>query len=274
MNTAKYTMHTLITTDDIESRMLTMPQARCEVHHRFEPGHYIRELRMPAGTLAIGHHQNFSHINVFVSGRVMMLNADGTTQILTAPMTFIGAPGRKIGYVLEDMVWQNIYNTTETDVEVLEAHLLTKSDAFLSRAAHEFALDTARREPDRLDYNAAVAELGFTEQEVQEQVQNTQDQVQIELYRVELGISPIHGTGVFASSDIKCGEVIGPSRLADMRTQLGRYTNHSATPNAVMQTHHSDVYLVACSDINGRRGGLMGEEITVDYRTVVKLLRG
>jgi hypothetical protein len=267
-------MHTPITTTDIESRMLAMPQAACEVQHRFEPGHYIRELRMPAGTLAIGHYQNFSHINVFVSGRVMMLNADGTTQILTAPQTFIGAPGRKIGYVLEDMVWQNIYSTDETDVEVLEAHLLTRSDAFLSRAAHEFALNTVARESDRLDYESVRTELGFTEQQVQEQVQNTQDQIEIDLFRVELAISPIHGTGVFASCDIGAGELIGPSRFGNMRTQLGRYTNHSSQPNAEMHTHGSDVYLVASRDISGRRGGLPGEEITVDYRTVIKLLRG
>jgi hypothetical protein len=35
-------------------------------------------------------------------------------------MTFIGKPGRKVAYILETVVFQNVYATEETDIEKLE----------------------------------------------------------------------------------------------------------------------------------------------------------
>jgi hypothetical protein len=94
----------------------------------------MREVTIPSGSIAIGHHQNFEHMNIFLKGRVTMVNSDGTTSELNAPMCFVGKPGRKIGYIHEDVVWLNVYPTEETSVEKLEAHYLTKSEGFL---AHE-----------------------------------------------------------------------------------------------------------------------------------------
>lgn len=103
----------------IEPLMLNMPQVPCPVTHYFGPGVCIREVKIPAGTIAIGHHQNFNHVNNFLKGKVLMLMEDGTTKTIEAPMTFTGEPGRKIGYIVEDMVWQNIYPTEETGKSVV-----------------------------------------------------------------------------------------------------------------------------------------------------------
>jgi hypothetical protein len=35
-------------------------------------------------------------------------------------MTFVGKPGRKVAYIIETVVFQNIYATDETDIEKLE----------------------------------------------------------------------------------------------------------------------------------------------------------
>lgn len=113
---------------NLEKEFLKLPQADCPVVHSFGQGTYIRQVTIPAGTYAIGHHQNFEHINFFVKGKVSMLNDDGSFTVLTAPMFFIGKPGRKVGYAHEDVVWLNIYQTDETSIEQLEARLLTKSD--------------------------------------------------------------------------------------------------------------------------------------------------
>ena len=102
---------------ELESKMLEVEQVECPVIHRFGPGMYIREVRISAGTLAVGHEQLFDHMNLFLQGNVIMLNEDGTTSDLKAPMIFTGQPGRKVGYIVEDMVWLNIYATEETDID-------------------------------------------------------------------------------------------------------------------------------------------------------------
>lgn len=115
----------------VEKTMLAMPQVDCPVIHSFGPGTYIREVKIPSGVYAIGHHQNFEHINIFLKGRVSMLNDDGSFTELVAPMHFIGKPGRKVGYIHEEITWINVYPTTETDIEKLENHFVTKSATWL-----------------------------------------------------------------------------------------------------------------------------------------------
>jgi len=114
----------------LEAEMLKHKQVDCPVIHRLSPGLYIREVRIPAGTVAIGHFQKTEHLNIFLQGRVTMLNENGTTSELVAPMIFTGKPGRKVGYINEDMIWMNIYPTTETDIEKLESTYLDKSDSW------------------------------------------------------------------------------------------------------------------------------------------------
>jgi hypothetical protein len=110
---------------EMEGAVMSMEQAECPVYHRFYDGIYVRELHMKAGTFAIGHEQKFEQSNLFIKGKVLMYNLDGSTEILTAPMAFKGKPGRKVGYVLEDVIWQNAYPTNERDVELLETMFRT-----------------------------------------------------------------------------------------------------------------------------------------------------
>jgi hypothetical protein len=94
-------------------------------------------------------------------------------------------------------------------------------------------------------------------------------------YKFTVDLSKIEGKGVMASGNIKEGEVIGPARINKMRTPLGRYTNHSKNPNAKMVLkENGDIDLVAVSNIAGYKGGQLGEEITVDYRQVLRLSLG
>ena len=55
------------------------------------------------------------------------------------------------------------------------------------------------------------------------------------------------------------------------RTPAGRYTNHSKRPNAALQILVDDTtILVALHDIGGSRGGILGDEITIDYLETLK----
>ena len=117
--------------NDLERCMLDMPQAECPVVHHFGPGLYIREMTAAAGTLIIGHAHKGEHMNILLKGKVRILNELGVPEVLEAPAVFIAKPGRKIALVLEDMVWQNIYATTETDLDKIDELFIDKSQALI-----------------------------------------------------------------------------------------------------------------------------------------------
>jgi hypothetical protein len=99
---------------------VAQPQIQCEEKHHFGPNIYIKEVTMPAGALIIGKHHRMEHLCNMVSGRMFILQEDGSKKELVAPMTFMAKPGRKVAYIVETVVFQNIYSTSETDIEKLE----------------------------------------------------------------------------------------------------------------------------------------------------------
>lgn len=261
-------------TEKLESLMLKEEQVDCPVHHTFGPGVYIREVLIPKGTFAVGHYQNFEHMNIFLKGELTILKDNGETDRIKAPMIFVGQPGRKVGYAHEDVVWLNVYGTKLKDVEKLESILLTKSEVFESDKDLKLKMESVKKQVDRDDYKLVLKELGLSEEEVQKQVQNTDDQIDLHLgtYKIKLGASPIHGKGLFATADIENGEIICPARIKGFRTIAGRWTNHSVEPNAVMVDNFGDINLKAIKPISGQKAGQDGEEIVINYRDSIKVL--
>ena len=255
-----------VSVESLIEKMLLLEQADCPVLHHFSEGIYIREVRFPAGIAVVGHLQKHVHMNVFIQGVVEMLNPDGTTTTLSAPMTFVGQPGRKIGHVLEDVIWQNIYPNpdNEQDIEVLEARWLDQTPCF----------DEFKRLQVN-DYPKMLEDLEVSAEQVWAESNNEDDLIPFPpgpWNRLAVRASPIHGKGLFAEANIAVGELFCPARIQGKRTPAGRYTNHSGTPNAVpVKVFGNDIGWVALRDIHGRRGGFNGEEITVDYREVRKI---
>jgi hypothetical protein len=95
-------------------------QIKCEEKHHFGPGLYIKEVTMPAGSVIVGKHHKVEHLCNMMSGRMIIVNPDGSRHELVAPMTFVAKPGRKVAYIIETVVFQNIYSTDETDIQKLE----------------------------------------------------------------------------------------------------------------------------------------------------------
>jgi hypothetical protein len=249
------------TLTDLEGEMLKLPQVECSVIHRFGPGMYIRELHMPADTLSIGHYQKIEHMNVFLKGRISMIDNGSRTE-LKAPMIFTAPPGRKMGYVLEDVVWLNIYSTEETDLETLENTYLDKSNVWESNNK----LDRMKRGQkflDTEDYKKLPVALDESENNIV---------MPFGSYKFLISKSNIDGKGVFASAGIESGEEIGLARINGKMTPLGRYINHSINPNAKMINLNNGVCLVSTTDIVGCKGGFTGEEITINYRNNLKLV--
>lgn len=203
-----------------------------------------------------------------------MVNPDGSHTELVAPQTFVAEPGRKIGYIHETMVWQNVYATDETDVEKLEAMFLDKSATWQENHKNQQLLLNFNHSEDIADYYAAIEEYGFDHETVQAQTLNLDDQIELPYgnYKMMVAPSSIEGKGVFATGNIEANEIIAPARVNGKRTPAGRYTNHAKNPNAVMVLlDNNDVNLVATRAITGCKGGDLGEEITIDYRQAISL---
>ena len=251
----------------LETALVGAPQVDCPVVHHFGPGVYIREVHLPAGACVVGHAHKHAHLCVMLTGRLTMIGMDGSQREVCAPATFMGQPGRKIAAIHEDVIFQNVYATDETDVLTLEDQLFDKSAAFLD-AQNQLIL-AVDRAADLDDYALAIAEHGFKPDQVKAIVENEGDQIPFPHggYKVQIASSLIHGKGMFATGNFSRREVIAPARINGKRTPAGRFVNHAKSPNAEMlPLPNGDIEVVALRDIQGCKGGNLGEEITIDYR--------
>jgi hypothetical protein len=260
--------------DQLEAEMLAHPQAECGVRHMFTPGQYIREVTIPADTYVISHKHKHPHLNVFLKGSGTMIMCSGIHKELQAPMVFVGQPGRKVGYTREEVVWLNVFQTDETDIDKLEAMLFDKSEHFV--AAQQLQIEAKAPDQvslDQLDYVKALEDLGATQQQGVALSEENSDLISFPsgTYKVKVGHSKRQGRGLIATANIAPAETICPTRIGDKRTPAARYVNHSANPNARIVIVKDTIYLVALRLIKGCAGGFDGDEITVDYRATVAL---
>lgn len=265
-------VHELTSPEKVETlanKMLGFEQAECSVKHHVGAGIYIRELIVPAGTFIIGHHHKSAHMNVMLKGRVINLNEDGTTSEMQAGAVYKCEGGRKVGLVLEDMVWQNIYPNpdNETDFDVLENRFVSKAESWDDHVKAQNSLEYICRHTDREDYKKLVGEVG----------ENFNIDSDCKFfpegsYSIKISDSNIEGKGVFALSPIKSGEVIAPTFTEGKVTPAGRYINHAIKPNAkIVLLDNGDINLISIKAIRGCHGGDSGEEITINYRQTIPL---
>ena len=264
-NISEYTPEEMV---KFEVALLKSPQAQTPVYHTFGPNLYIRELHVPAGTFATGREQKNAQMNVVLKGSCTFYTPEGVKQTISAPHMMVAPAGKKVGIFLEDSIWLNIYSTDKKDVLSIEQDIFTDSVALYEQEEALGELYSEVIELEREDYNEACRYLGFTPEQVQEMAEYEGDLIPFPdgTYSVMVRPSMLHGLGLFATAPIKAGDIIAKGRIDGKRTPAGRYTNHSALPNARMvMSDDGDVDLVACEDIGGSTGGLMGDEVTVNY---------
>lgn len=85
---------------------------------------------MPAGSFVMGHSHKDKNLNVMLTGKIVM-RKNGEIDTICAPFIFTAEPGRKLAYVVEECVWQNIYATEETNIEKLDDMFIDKSDTWI-----------------------------------------------------------------------------------------------------------------------------------------------
>ena len=254
--------------------MLGQEQTPNSIIHRFGGGLYIREAHYPQGTLIVGQEHVSEHMNVLLKGSINVIDGDGATQTLTAPHMFVAKAGSKVGYTLEDVVWQNIYVTNSTDVEYLESVLFKAPDILKQHQQEKLIKEYPLYEEDRKDFFNMVEESGWTVEGIELASKHRGDCIPFPdgSYSICAGESPIQGKGMFSTAVIKQHSIIAPMRLGGCRTPAGYLINHSKTPNAtVFMNDLGDMFLIALRDISGMDGGNLGEEITLDYKHVMQI---
>jgi hypothetical protein len=112
--------------DQLEKTLVEdYPRAECPVIHRFTPGLYIREIHVPAGTLATSMEHLTEHPFVVSKGRIRVISETEGTVIYEAPHTGITPAGtRRVVYAETDVIWTTFHATTETDVDKIGAAIL------------------------------------------------------------------------------------------------------------------------------------------------------
>ena len=113
-----------------------------------------------------------------------------------------------------------------------------------------------------IDYDKFLKEIGVTREQIEflVNIDNVKETTSDTYHKSN---SRIHGTGVFASKNIKKGEFIGDvSKNGKYRTTLGRWVNHAKDNNIMFSFKNDNINMIATAtkDIKA------GEEIVVNYR--------
>lgn len=228
--------------DRIEAAGLALcEQVEAPVFHRFGPGIYVREVHMRAGNVAVGHHHRHRHLNIMVSG-ALVLYTDAGPVLLRAPQTFVAEPGRKAALILEDVIWQNVYATDLTNLDELEAWMFDKSAVALSVDDLRARANPVEVQPDAPAWpDGEVA--------------------------VPMGCVLRSGT-LWATAPYDAESVLGPATL-------GRVCRHASSPSARLERLTGGaMVLITTRRLAGCVGGSKGDPVTVDYHAAARVLRG
>ena len=90
--------------------------------HHFADGVYMRELLIPAGNICVGKMHKREHLNVLLSGTIVVATEDGSKE-MTGPCIVKSPAGvKRSGYAITDTVWLTIHGNSdnETDLQKLE----------------------------------------------------------------------------------------------------------------------------------------------------------
>jgi hypothetical protein len=113
------------------------------------------------------------------------------------------------------------------------------------------------------DYHKFLDEQGMSDSFVRKCSELEGDRIDIKSSNIVVKKSDIEGLGLFSVKQLSSGDFIMKAVLDGKRTEAGRYSNHSLTPNARAVRNGDDFDLYATSDIGDN------EEITTNYRNTL-----
>jgi len=250
---------------ELESLLKGLPQIEIQVSHKFADGLYYREILIPKGSAMTGRVHKFSDMNVVFYGDMDILMEDGTMKRVVGPASFPGKAGvKQFGVANEDTLWATVHRTDLTDLEEIESALFEDEDSMFNFKTGEVTPEALAR----VDYSRVLKEFEISHEQARMETEFTEDLCWIDLdaLGLEVANSQIQGFGLFAKRAFLPGEAICPATVDGKRTQAGRSTNHSPSPNAIPELDSADdIHFVASEHI------AEGQEILTDYRRTLAL---
>lgn len=105
-----------------------LPLIDGEVAHHHSHGVYGRELRVPAGSVVVGHIHKFTNMNVLLEGEMTVVTEAGPQRVGPGFLV-VSPPGTKrAAYAHTDCRWLTIHGTHETDVEKIEQQFIVHTE--------------------------------------------------------------------------------------------------------------------------------------------------
>jgi len=97
------------------------------VFHSFADGMYTREMHVDKNEIIVGEIHRNDHIVNLLKGSLIVIDEFGNRR-LDAPATFVSKAGvKRVGFILEDTVWQDIHRTDKTTIEDAENEIFVSS---------------------------------------------------------------------------------------------------------------------------------------------------
>lgn len=111
--------------DELEIEIRRAGLIEPPLNHIFTPGLYVREICLPAGSLAISKIHRTEHPFVISAGSVSVWTPERGIERISAPHTGVTKPGtQRVIYAHEDTIWSTFHVTAETDVAKIEAAII------------------------------------------------------------------------------------------------------------------------------------------------------
>lgn len=111
--------------DQLEADIAEGPPHRMETVHHFSKGVYLRELRIPAGTLLTGKTHVHPCQNIVCGDITVYNDASGEERRITGHSVFESQAGtRRAGFAHAPTIWVTVHVTKETDLDKIESEVI------------------------------------------------------------------------------------------------------------------------------------------------------
>lgn len=223
------------------------------VEHYHTSDLYGRRIFVKADTAIVTKVHKTEHITIALKGHCTVVDENGVKTEVVAPSVFVTKPGTwRAVYAHDDVEWVTVHACALKDIEAIEAALVCES----------------QEEYDREDYQRVLLEYNMNEKwarAISENPRTLTAALPEDADNIQIAPSVLEGMGVFANKDFEVGDRIGAVRLNTLRTPIGRFTNHSASPNCEFRISPKGLDAFAIRPIN------KGQEVTVCYRLARKV---
>ena len=113
------------------------------------------------------------------------------------------------------------------------------------------------------DYEKFLQECELTEESVREQMKQVPVILDLFSDNIYLDKSPLEGIGVFTKKAFNKGDYLGEAVVnvkgSFLKTEIGRFVNHSCKPNCTIDWENNSFAVYANKDLKEK------EELTMDY---------